>query len=124
MIALFDSNDPHHTATLDVLRSGIEAGLDFSLPASVLSEVLVGATRHSDAAASARRHELRRLFGDVRVIDSDVAVAAARLRARHRSLRLPDALVIATAIVDDAESVLTADKRWADVDNRVQVLGA
>jgi len=35
--------------------------------------------------------------------------------------RLPDALVIATGIVDDA-TVLTCDKRLADVDSRVQVV--
>ena len=55
------------------------------------------------------------------MVDADVAKAAARLRARHRSLRLPDALVIATGIVDDA-AVLTCDRRLAAVDDRVQVL--
>lgn len=63
------------------------------------------------------------LFGAVRVVDHPVAVAAARLRAAHRSLRLPDALVIATGVVDDA-AVLTCDKRLAAVEERVTVLTA
>ncbi|OLT10974.1 hypothetical protein BJF78_28140 [Pseudonocardia sp. CNS-139] len=62
------------------------------------------------------------LFGPVRPVDEEVAVTAAELRGRHRSLRLPDALVVATGIVEDAV-VLTCDKRLADVDPRVQVVG-
>jgi hypothetical protein len=33
-------------------------------------------------------------------VDERVAVSAARLRARHRSLRLPDAIVLATEVLD------------------------
>lgn len=50
-----------------------------------------------------------------------MATAAARLRARHRDLRLPDAFVIATGIVDRA-TTLTYDRRLASVDSSVQVL--
>lgn len=122
VIAIFDSKDAHHTVTMAALRDGIQAGLEYSVPASVLSEVLVGAARHSDRAAEMRRDELHRLFGAARVIDERVAITAARLRARHRSLRLPDALVIATGIVDEADTILTADKRWVAIDKRVEVL--
>jgi hypothetical protein len=34
------------------------------------------------------------------------------LRARYAALRLPDALVIATAIQLDADFLLTTDLRW------------
>ena len=44
------------------------------------------------------------------------------MRAATRSLRLPDALVLGSA-VDDGERVLTADKRWVAVDGRVEVVG-
>ncbi len=44
--------------------------------------------------------------------DRDIARRAATLRARHSSLRLPDALVIATAVELDADHLLTTDKRW------------
>jgi hypothetical protein len=50
-------------------------------------------------------------------------MAAAELRAQHRSLRLPDALVIATGIVDDASVILTGDARWDGIDKRVELLG-
>ncbi len=37
---------------------------------------------------------------------------AALLRASHRSLKLPDAFVIATAIVHRADVLLTIDRGW------------
>jgi PIN domain nuclease of toxin-antitoxin system len=61
------------------------------------------------------------------VLDSSVVIALfdpAELRSRHRGLRLPDALVLATAEVDAADRVLTADKRWAAADERVEVVGS
>jgi predicted nucleic acid-binding protein len=63
------------------------------------------------------------LFGDERVVDRLVAVEAARLRARHPSLRVPDAVVVATGVVDDAV-ILTFDRRLAGVDPRGQLLDA
>ena len=42
-----------------------------------------------------------------------IAAAAAVLRAEHGpSLRLPDALVVATAAVLEADRVITTDLRW------------
>ncbi len=43
-------------------------------------------------------------------------------RAAITARRLPDALVLATAEVDDAD-VLTADRRWSAYSARVTVLG-
>jgi PIN domain nuclease of toxin-antitoxin system len=55
-------------------------------------------------------------------IDRDVAKIAAALRATHKSLRLPDALVLAVGRVARASAVLTADASWRSVDRRVQVV--
>lgn len=49
---------------------------------------------------------------DIAPLDSAVATRAAALRAAHRSLKLPDALVIATAAVVDADHLVTTDHRW------------
>ncbi|WP_322761122.1 hypothetical protein [Frankia sp. Cr2] len=54
-------------------------------------------------------------------MDEAVAVAAALRRARHQSLRLPDALVFAADVVG-AETILTGDKRWQSLDDRVEVV--
>ncbi|MFO1541301.1 MAG: PIN domain-containing protein, partial [Chloroflexota bacterium] len=52
-----------------------------------------------------------------------VAAEAAVLRAHHgRALRLPDALVLATARVIDADRVITTDGRWPEVGVNVTVL--
>ena len=55
---------------------------------------------------------LGKLAVEIEPLDADVAVTAAALRARHRSLKLPDALVIATAIHLDADHLVTTDRRW------------
>jgi len=55
-------------------------------------------------------------------MDEDVVVAAAKLRADHRALRLPDAIVLATATITKAETVLTGDKRWRRIDPRVETV--
>jgi predicted nucleic acid-binding protein len=45
-------------------------------------------------------------------IDYDIAREAARLRART-SLRTPDALIIATAVIAEISIVVTNDAKWA-----------
>jgi PIN domain nuclease of toxin-antitoxin system len=49
---------------------------------------------------------------EVAPLDKDVAVGAAALRAKHRAVKLPDALVLATATVLGAEVLLTTDRGW------------
>ncbi len=81
-------------------------GSRFLLPASVLAEVLVGVARLGEEELDQRRNQIVAAFGLSVVLDESVAVSAARLRATHRSLRLPDAIVLATAEVLDAQAVL------------------
>jgi predicted nucleic acid-binding protein len=122
VLGVLDTSDVHHRTAARSITEHTEAGAQFGLPASVLSEVLVSEARRGHPEVEQRRVHLVSMFGPIRPIDEEVAVAAAHLRAEHRSLRLPDALVIATGIVDDADIILTADKRWSSVDERVQVL--
>jgi predicted nucleic acid-binding protein len=49
---------------------------------------------------------------DVEPLDADIALAAAALRARHQSLTIPDALLIATASHLRADHLVTTDRRW------------
>ncbi len=121
LIGALDPSDTHHAATLRAVPGYRQHG--FSVPASVLAEVLVPTARDRPDEVLALRDRIGALFGPIRAIDDDVAMAAAKLRALHRSLRLPDALVIATGIVDDADVILTADVRWRGIDTRVELLG-
>lgn len=120
VIGLFRPDDAHHETARAELAAARRREDVFVLPASVLSEAMVGG--YCNGTAPEMRRRIVGLFGPVRAIDEAVALAAAHLRARHRSLRLPDALVVATGIVDEAV-VLTCDGRLADVDPRVQVVG-
>jgi predicted nucleic acid-binding protein len=45
-------------------------------------------------------------------LDEEIATKAALLRARHPSLKLPDAIVIATAEHSNADRLVTTDRKW------------
>ena len=79
----------------------------------------IGATavRRTDAFVDA-------IIDSVEPIDREIAKRAAKLRASHQTIRLPDALVLATGQARGASTILTADRRWAGVDRRVQVVVA
>jgi len=52
-----------------------------------------------------------------------IASAAAELRARHAgALRLPDALVVGTALILGADRLLTTDAGWPDLPVGVEVV--
>lgn len=122
VIALLDPSDNHHAAAAAAYTSRRRVAR-FVLSAVVLSECLVAVSRYAGEQADARRQEIVHRFGPVRPVDEAVAVTAAQLRASHAGLRAPDAFILATAAVDDADEVLTCDQRWASVDPRVVVVG-
>lgn len=90
------------------------------LPAPGLAESLVGA--HRRGAAVAARTIFEELGIEIEPLTEQMADEAARLRAWHPSLRLGDALIIATARVLGADRVLTGDRRWAGIWDRIEVL--
>jgi predicted nucleic acid-binding protein len=122
VLALFDAQDSLHEPASATARRCRDQGDLFILPASVLAEVLVGAAKRGEAELTTRRRLAVAAFGTPYPADEEVAVAAARRRARHRALRLPDALVLATADAAGADAVLTGDKRLAGMDERVLVI--
>ncbi len=121
LIALLDPDDAHHQAARASLKA--HADDDLRIPAHTLAEALVHPAR------AGKEREARRLIASLEIavdpIDEAVAVAAARLRARHGSaLRMPDALVLAYADVRKVKSLLTADARWASWSRRVELVGS
>jgi len=119
IIAFLDAGDTHHAAAgaaIGQIRRDV-----LVLPSSAYAEVLVDPWRRgSDAVAV-----VRRFVGDLGIriepLTADIAERAARLRARHRALRLPDALVIATAEALDA-AALTCDRSWPRASRRARVV--
>lgn len=118
VIAFLDAVDAHHRAAVAALTS--VSSEDLVLPASAYSEVLVGPARRGREALAAAREFVSDFALTVAPLDAGIAERAAALRAAHRSLKLPDALVIATADVLSAASVLTADRSWLRVTRRAR----
>ena len=119
VIGHLSDRDAHHEAAAAALLE--RADDELYLPATAFAEALVEPERQR---ASERA---RSLIGSLGVVVDPIgeatAVQAARLRARHPSLRLPDALVIAHADVLGADEVLTTDTRWRRLSPRVRIVG-
>jgi predicted nucleic acid-binding protein len=114
MIAILDAADVHHAAASSAV---VELGRssDLILPASAYSELMVHPQADGWDEVALTEAFIDALPARVEPIDRKIALAAAQLRARFgRALRLPDALVLGTAIALRADVVLTTDSRWPE----------
>lgn len=124
VIAVLDGNDAHHPAAVDALKGARGAGDRLVVPASAYAQALVGPSRLGAKAVTTVDAFLDVLPATVESASRDIARRAAALRAAHgRGLRLPDALVLATAAVMGADLVLTTDAAWPDTGIAVRVIG-
>lgn len=112
IIAFLDGADAHHDAARSALSTSLDGAERLSIAASALAECLVGPARRSTKAVELVRTVIDRLPVSVVHLDEEIATQAAMLRARHRSLKLPDALVIATAEHSSADRLITTDRKW------------
>jgi predicted nucleic acid-binding protein len=117
LIAFLDPGDAQHKRAVDELRPCLTAGDELLIGATVYAEVMVRPLQQrTDATVDG--------FLDaagVRFVPTDHAIAhrAARLRADHPALRLPDAMSLATALVSDA-TLLTLDKKLKRIAQQVR----
>ena len=116
MYSLWPS-DAHHGAAVSAVGQARREAL--VLPASAYAEILVDPWRRGLDAVAVAKGFVKNLGIRIEPLTDDVAERAARLRARHRSLRLPDALVLATADALDA-SALTCDRTWSRLTRRAR----
>ncbi len=124
VIAMLDATDAHHSVARAALREALDRGDALVLPASAYAECLVGPLRRGPEAAATVDAFVQALPARVEPVTRSIARAAAVLRARHgRAVRLPDALVLATAIELQAHRLLTTDAGWPLLDVPVQVIG-
>jgi predicted nucleic acid-binding protein len=105
-IGFLDPADAHHERAVSSLRELDRAEL--AMPASVYSEILVRPLAGGHAGVIEEFVDALRI--EVVPLDRSIARLAAELRVEHRGLRLPDALVLATARLHDAR-LLTFDDR-------------
>jgi len=112
IIGFLDASDAHHQTSRAALADAVQQSDHLALAASALAESLVGPARRGEPAVHAVRNLVDRLPISIIPLDVEIATTAARLRAAHRTLRLPDALVIATAIEQAADHLITTDRKW------------
>jgi len=124
VIAILDARDAHHGAAAEAVSGALAAGDRLVLPASAFAEVMVAPSGRSKGAVATVDAFLDSLPAAVEPATREVAAVAAALRSRHGPrLRLPDALVAATATVLGADRIITTDSRWPSLPVPVQVIG-
>lgn len=92
------------------------------LPATAYAEVLVGPMRRGAGPLGRVEPFVAELGMKIEPVTAAIARRAAALRARHTTVRLPDALVRATGDLLQAHRVLTADRSWAKLSRRVRII--
>src|SRR3972149_5940620 len=113
----------HAAAARAALWGALARGDELVLPASAYAESVVGPSRRGGAAVAALDAFLDDVPVRVAPLTRPVAAVAARLRVIHApALRLPDALVLATAEMADADLLITTDGRLPARDLRVQIV--
>jgi predicted nucleic acid-binding protein len=115
LIGLLDTSDPHHLSAVDVVETADQAERSLRTPASAYSEALVAFAR-ADRVRDARQ-SVAGMGITVTPLTSVIAERAAGLRAEHDRLRLPDALVLATA-QELGGDLLTYDERLSRIAQR------
>jgi len=118
VIAFLNPEDRHHRAARKALES---PKVRFQISTITVTESMVLAARHSDALANELLVDLNKFFGPFLVIDSQVAVAAAKLRAKT-GLATPDAIISAGATQAKA-GLWTFDKALAKAHRGARLIG-
>jgi predicted nucleic acid-binding protein len=119
LIALLDDEDVGRP----VARSAVDQSMrdhDLLIPVTAFSESIVAPYRRSRRDGQRAEAALAAL-GSVADVTREIASRAAQLRAT-RQIKLPDALILATAMQMSARQILTLDRRWRGVDSRVLLL--
>jgi predicted nucleic acid-binding protein len=108
VIAFLDPTDDQHARAVAELKPRLEAGDELIVGATAYAETMVRPLQQGSAAT------VDAFLDDAGIavapVDRSVARHAAHLRAHHASLRLPDAMSLATAQVAGA-TLLTLDKK-------------
>ena len=122
--AFLDRSDAFHVVA-DARMRELAGRATLSVSVITYAELLTGAGL-GHHARDAVQGFFTDLIDTVHAVDKEVAERAATLRTEQRALRMPDALILATADVRGADVVLTGDKRWrrAGVRPEIEVLAA
>lgn len=119
LIALLDETDVGRTVAREAVAQS-QGHHDLVIPVTAFSESIVALYRRSRRDGQCAEAALVAL-GRLVDVTRDIASRAAQLRAT-RQIKLPDALILATAMHVAADQILTLDRRWRGVDLRVRLL--
>jgi len=108
VIAFLDPDDALHDVAVEALTEHQHDEL--VIPSSVYAEILVAPYRRGAEAVAEVEAFLADFAVRIETMTSTIARAAAKLRSESRALRLPDALVLATADELEADRVLTGER--------------
>lgn len=117
VIGFLDPGDDQHAAAVTELRPRLAAGDELLVGATAYAETIIRPLQQGTDATVDQFFD----SAGIAVIPIDRAIArrAAALRAKHPSLRLPDAMSLATAIMTDS-TLLTLDKKLRKIALRVE----
>lgn len=111
VIALLSRTDPLHDPAREAVEKWEYAGAAFGLSAVSWAELTVGAARRGEPGRAVLAAFADASIDQIVPVDEQIGTFAGLLRAQDLTLRLPDALVIATGLRSGAEALLTGDKR-------------
>jgi predicted nucleic acid-binding protein len=120
IIAFLDPDDALHPAAVEALTEHQHDEL--VIPVSAYAETLVAPYRRGAEAVGEVEAFLADFAVRLEALTRAIARAAAKLRSETRRLRLPDALVLATAAELDAAVLLTGDESWSRISDRVRLI--
>jgi len=120
VIAFLDPDDALHVPAVEALTEHQHAEL--VVPTSAYAEILVAPNRRGAEAVAGVEAFLADFAVRLEPLTPAIARAAAQLRSKSRRLRLPDALVLATADDLEADIVLTGDGSWSRISGRVTLV--
>ena len=120
VIAFLDPDNALYDAAVEALTEYQHDEL--LIPLSVYAEILVAPYRRGTEAVADVEAFLADFAVRIETMTSAIARTAAKLRSESRSLRLPDAFVLATADELEADTVVTGDESWAPISGRVTLI--
>lgn len=125
LIAFLEPGDAHHDAAAEALTRAVTDLDVLIVPIAAFAEFLVGPSRKGQWAIDQAESTLDGIGARVEPATRAIGRRAAFLRARHGpAMRLPDALVVATAAEIGASRILTTDRRWPDVGVVIEIVGS
>jgi len=112
-LAYLTGTEPTSPLAVELFDSFVATGRNVAaLSVVTVQEILVRPFRSGPPAVATAEGFLRH-FAEIQIVDVtyDIAREAARLRA-STGVRAPDALIIATALVTQADVLVTNDRSW------------